>query len=91
MLRIWGKLIKDNRIIKNEVAVSDIDGSYQDNLRECLTELCSKFDIAKPYWLPMNMEEYNKRGKTTFNENNFIEEIIFDKFIIEELKEEKKK
>jgi hypothetical protein len=35
--------------------------------------------------LPVNLEEYNKRSKTTFNQNNFIEEIDFDKFQIEEL------
>jgi hypothetical protein len=31
------------------------------------------------------MEEYNKRAKTIFNYHNFMEEIDFDKFVIEEL------
>lgn len=89
MLRIWGKLVKNNRIIKDEVVTSELEGSYQDNLKACITKLCEKFDIAKPYWLPVNMEEYNNRGKTTFNEHNFMEEIDFDRFMIQELKEKK--
>lgn len=87
MLKIWGKLMKNNKIIKDEVAISDIEAGYQENLKVCITELCNKLDISKPYWLPTNLEEYNKRNKTIFNEYNFIEEIDFDKFVIEELAE----
>jgi len=90
MLKIWGKLINDNRIIKDEVSISEIEGSYQDNLKACISELCYKFDIATPYWLKSNINEYNKRHKTSFDGNNFIEEISFDKFMIEELKSDEK-
>ena len=86
MLKIWGKLIKDNRIIKNEVSISEIGDNYQENLKMCITELCYKFDISTPYWLRPNINEYNKRHKTSFDQNNFIEEIDFDHFMIEELK-----
>lgn len=87
MLKIWGKVIKNNKIIKDGVAISNIEGTYQDNLRQCIIELCDKFDISKPYWLPVNLDQYNARSKTTFNEHNFIEEINFDKFIIQEIDE----
>ena len=86
MLKIWGKLIYDNRIIKDEVSVSEIEGSYQENLKACISELCYKLDISTPYWLKSNINEYNRRHKTSFDENNFIDEIYFDKFMIEELK-----
>lgn len=89
MLKIWGKIVKNNKIIKDEVVTSDIDGTYQDNLKLCINELCNKFDISKPYWLPTNMEEYNRRGKTIFNMHNFMEDIDFDKFVIEEIDLEK--
>ena len=90
MLKIWGKLISNNRIIKDEVSMSETEGNYQENLKACITELCYKFDISTPYWLKSNVNEYNKRHKTSFDENNFIEEICFDKFMIEELKPQKK-
>lgn len=85
MLKIWAKVMKNNKIIKDEVVTSDIEGGYQENLKACITELCNRLDISKPYWLPANLEEYNKRSKTTFDQNNFIEEIDFDRFVIEEL------
>lgn len=90
MLKIWGKLIKDNRIIVDEVSMSQLEDDYQENLKMCITELCYKFDIETPYWLKSNIHEYNKRHKTSFDENNFIEEIYFDKFMIEELKPNEK-
>lgn len=85
MIKIWGRIMKNTKIIKDAVVTSNIEGSYQDNLKACINELCNKFDIQKPYWLPTNMEEYNKRAKTIFNYHNFMEEIDFDKFVIEEL------
>lgn len=85
MLKIWGKIMRNNKIVMDDVVSCDIDGSYQDNLKQCILELCYKFDIEKPYWLPANLAEYNKRSKTSFNENNFIETINFDKFVIEEI------
>lgn len=85
MIKVWGRIVKNNKIVKDDVVISDIEGTYQDKLKACINELCNRFDIQKPYWLPTNMEEYNKRGKTIFNYHNFMEEIEFDKFVIEEL------
>lgn len=89
MLRIWGKVIKDNKIIKDAVVVSEIEGEYQQRLKSCIVDLCRRFDIEKPYWLPSNLNEYNSRNKTIFDKHNFIDEINFDRFVIEELKDEK--
>ncbi len=85
MLKIWGKIITNNKIVIDDVATSDVEESYQENLKICITELCNKFDISKPYWLPANLEEYNKRSKTSFNQDNFIDDIDFDKFMIVEI------
>lgn len=89
MLKIWGKIIKNNKIIKDKIVVSDLEGQYQEQLKECIIELCRSFDIEKPYWLPSNLNEYNSRNKTIFDKNNFIDEIDFDRFIIEEISEKK--
>ncbi|AGY76761.1 MULTISPECIES: hypothetical protein [Clostridium] len=89
MLKIWGKLVKHNKIIKDEVVVSEDGENYQEDLKSCILELCRKFDIEKPYWLPANLEEYNRRSKTSFNSDNFIDEVEFDKFEIEEIDDEK--
>nr|WP_272507438.1 hypothetical protein [Clostridium aestuarii] len=83
-------MIKKNKIIREEIVTSTIEGSYQEKLKECITEICYRMDISKPYWLPKNMNEYNRRTKTSFNKDNFIEELDFDKFQIEELKDDLK-
>jgi hypothetical protein len=88
MLKLSGRITRNTKIIKDEIVRIDIDGSYQDNLKEGLRSLCEIMDIATPYWLPHNVEQYNKRRRTTFTEHNFIEKIDFNKFIIMELKEE---
>lgn len=88
MLRIWGKIVNNNKTIKEHVVESSNEGNYQDNLKECITELCRILDIEKPYWLPSNMDEYNNRGKTIFDHHNFIDAIDFDRFVIEELEDE---
>ena len=91
-MRLWGKIIKNNKIIKdNTVPLIVKDDDYQQALKASIAELCDGFDISKPYWLNKNLNEYNRMGKTTFNENNFIDDIDFDKFIIEELRDKKEK
>lgn len=91
MIKIWGKLIKHNKIIKDKVVTAGGGENYQQDLKKCIIVLCSEFDIEKPYWLPTNLKEYNRRGKTIFTQDNFIDRFPFDKFVIEELKTKNKK
>lgn len=83
-----GRIIKNNKIIKDIVVEDNLDGSYQEKLKRCIDNICKQVDIARPYWLPINVDEYNKRRKAIFDYNNFVEDINFDKFIVEELREE---
>ncbi len=85
MIKISGTIIKNSKIINEEIVVSSDQGSYQEKLKKCIIDICYTLDIEKPYWLPRNMNEYNKRSKTYFNKDNFVDEIDFDKFIIEEI------
>lgn len=85
MPRIWGKLMKNNRMIEEEVVAYNSEENYEKNLEICIKEICNRLDIANPYWLPINFEEFAQMTKTTFNKDNFMEDIQFDKFIIEEL------
>lgn len=82
MIRLWGKIVKANKLILHDEVTCSEDISYDAQLKKCMTELCYKLDIEKPYWLPKNLEEYNSRKKTTFDKDNFIEEINFDKLEI---------
>ena len=86
-MKLWGKILIDNRIERDLVVYFNINMKYQGNLKAAIIEICDKFDIEKPYWLPHNIKEFNQRGKTNFTKDNFIEVINFDKFVIEEIDE----
>lgn len=88
MIRLWGKIFKDRKILfqlESEYKYDDL--SYEDQLKYCIENICREMDIQKPYWLTSNLKEYNKYKKTSFTQDNFIEEIEFDSFEIEVLDE----
>lgn len=87
MIRLWGKIIKNNRIVSHSEYTCNDNIEYQAQLKKCIKELCYKLDLQKPYWLPKNLDEYNKFKKTSFIQDNFIEKIKFDRFEIEVLEE----
>ncbi|MBC8060888.1 MAG: hypothetical protein H7Y18_09500 [Clostridiaceae bacterium] len=86
-MKLWGKILIDNRIEKDMVVSFNEVIEYQENLKTAIIEICDNFDIEKPYWLPNNIKEFNQRGKASFTKDNFIEVINFDKFVIEEIEE----
>lgn len=87
MIRLWGKIITNNKIVCQTEYTCNDEIEYQEQLKKCIIEICHKLDLAKPYWLPKNMEEYNKHKKTSFIQDNFIEDIKFDRFEIQVLEE----
>lgn len=89
MIKLWGKIMINNRIEDQNVAICTDDevDEYQEQLKKCIVKLCYNFDIEKPYWLQKNLKEYNKIKKTSFTQDNFIEEINFDRLEIEVLEE----
>lgn len=87
MIRLWGKIIKNSKIVAHEEFTCDEEIDYQEQLKKCIKELCYKMDLQKPFWLPKNLEEYNRTKKTSFIQDNFVEEIKFDRFEIQVLEE----
>ncbi len=79
MFRIWGKLIKDNRLIKDTVVCQDDpDMSRTKKVYAALDEICYEFNLAKPIWLESNKNDFIRHNRTRFSQDNFIESIEFD-------------
>ena len=56
MFRMWGKLIKDNHLLKDITACrSDYSQSRTQMVFDCLDEICYEFDLEKPIWLDSNI------------------------------------
>jgi len=87
MFRLWGKIIKDNRLIKDTVIINDHDHTRTHKILEALESICFQFDLSKPIWLEVNISEFKARGKTRFYSDSFIESIDFDYLEIQIIEE----
>lgn len=77
-MRIWGKLIKDNRLLQDHVVEIYNDDSRTAKVFAALNELCIHFDLSVPLWLDANIKEFQRHAKTRFSQDSFIEGIDFD-------------
>ena len=52
MFRIWGKIWKDNHLIKDMVSCNnDYSMSRTAMVFQALDEICHEFDLSQPIWL----------------------------------------
>ena len=82
-MKLYGKLIKDTRIIKETFAErNDESVSFRDQLEQCLIQVCKDLDIQVPLWLKKNTKDFVNHHRTFFTSEHFVEKISFDKFEI---------
>ncbi|WP_394524168.1 hypothetical protein [Lacrimispora sp. JR3] len=88
MFRMWAKMIKDTKIVKDTViCISDYSLSRTTMVFNALDEICYQFDLGKPLWLNATVEEFQKHSKARFYQDNFIEHIAFDFLEIQVIEE----
>ena len=68
MFRLWGKIWKDNHLIKDTVICDDTEDTRTHKIFHALDSIC--YDS--------NIEEFKKRDKTRFHQDNFVDSIDFD-------------
>lgn len=78
MFRLWGKIFKDNRMLKDTVVCDDSQDTRTHKIFRALDTICYEFDLSKPIWLDNTVEDFKKHDKTRFYQDNFIESIDFD-------------
>lgn len=89
MFRIWGKLIKDNKLIMDyTVCIEDYTMTRTMKVYAALDKLCYEFDLAKPVWLKANQDDFIRHARTRFTQDNFIEQIEFDYLDFQVIEEE---
>jgi len=76
--RLWGRMMKQQRIIRQETIEI-----HNDDLEEAFLEICRRFDVQRPIQLPKHNREFEKFGRTFFAKEHFTESIDFDKLEIE--------
>jgi hypothetical protein len=79
MFRVWGKIFKDNRLVKDTViCIEDTSLTRTKKVYKALDDMCYEFDLAKPIWLKKNQQDFIKHARTRFDADNFVESIDFD-------------
>jgi len=89
MFRLWAKIFKDNRMIKDMVVCNDsTELRRTQKIFMAIDEVCYAFDLAKPIWLDSTIKDFKKHDKTRFTKDNFIEAIDFDYLEIQVIEED---
>ena len=88
MFRMWGKIMKDNHLVRDTVAfISDYSLSRTQMVFDSLDSICYEFDLGKPIWLDSSVKEFQLHDKVRFTQDNFIESIDFDFLEIQVIEE----
>ena len=77
-MRIWFKLIKDNRLLKDTTVTDESEDTRTHKIFRALDEVCLEFDLGKPIWLDSNVSVFKRHAKTRFRQDSFIEQVPFD-------------
>ncbi len=88
MFRLWAKIFKDNRMLKDTVICDDSQQTRTHKVFHALDEICYQFDLGKPIWLDATVNEFKRHSKARFTNDNFIEQIDFDYLEIHVIEED---
>lgn len=88
MFRLWAKIMKNGRIVKDTVIKDDSsEKSRTRKVFDSLELICHEFDLGNPIWLDSNISEFKRFSRTNFNSGNFMEPIDFDRLEIQIIEE----
>ena len=88
MFRMWAKIFKSNRMLKDTVICNDKPDTRTHKIFAALDEICYEFDLEKPIWLDSSIAEFKRHDKVRFTQDNFIETIDFDYLEIHVIEED---
>lgn len=86
-MRLWGKEVKNNRILREFTAEVCSDDTRTHKIFQCISEICHELDLAEPIWLEGNIAEFKRMARTRFRRDSFMEDIDFDYLEIRVLEE----
>lgn len=82
MIRIWAKVLKNGKIIKQFVyeraGLTDYSLFF-----DYVREICEKLDIPTPVIIKTHLFNYAKYNNVKFGKDDFVEKIDFDKLVLE--------
>ena len=91
MLKLWGKLIKNHKIIRDVVLETALTDDSAQTVRAALNDFAPALDIARPIWLPKNEADLTRFIVSRFYPDQFMESVDFDWLEIEIIGDDRKK
>ena len=88
MFRLWAKIFKDNRMLKDTVICDESTDTRTHKVFHAIDEICYQFDLGKPIWLDATIHEFKRHDKVRFTQDNFIENLDFDYLEIHVIEED---
>lgn len=88
MFRLWGKVWKDNHLLKDTVIEDGNEDTRTHKIFRALQEMCYEFDLENPIWLDSNITDFKRHSKTRFSQDSFIEQLEFDYLEIQVIEED---
>lgn len=81
-MKLQAKIIKGTKTFAEEELFFSENENFQKQLEQCFIGLCKKLEISVPIWLKKNTREFVRFGRTSFNSDQFLEPVDFDRFEI---------
>lgn len=89
MFRLWGKLYKNNKMLRDTVyETEDVSLSRTRRIFDGLESICREFDLSVPIWLESNISDFKRSSRTRFTPDSFIGESGFDFLEIQVIEED---
>ena len=80
MVKIWGKVIKNEKIVKSHVLeIDETNTSFFDMLKS----MCEKLNVPTPVLLDKHVYDFNVFNMSTFKPDDFIETVIFNRLTLQ--------
>ncbi len=82
MVRIWAKVMKKDKILKQYMFENTAEMDYSEFF-SYLKDICENLDIATPVLIKTHLFNYAKYNVVRFTQSDFVEQISFDKLVLE--------
>lgn len=82
MLKVWGQIVKRNKIVQEHMTTYD-GPACLDSYMECLHTICDALDIERPVMLQKHELDMDRFATVRFLPDDFMETVDFDRFDVE--------
>lgn len=84
MIKIWAKVMKKGKIVKQCVFERDTNIDYSEFF-DYLREICETLDVATPVLIKQHLFSFAKYNNVKFLADDFMEPIPFDRLVLENI------